>query len=191
MGGCDGVYGSGFSIDLLCTTRFPADLSVPAAVGDPPGGLPTLALPRLETRPTRAPYYLFLLVPLASVLLGGWVAARGARSRSEAIAAGALAGAPFAAALALSAHLGGLRVSVSAGLGGIGGGGSFLVGTEPLRLLALGLVWGVAGGGLTAAVAARALPVAPPPAATDPLSYEGRPPPPPGGADDETPQGDR
>ncbi|HXF37863.1 MAG TPA: hypothetical protein VNO17_11905, partial [Actinomycetota bacterium] len=162
MGGCDGLYGSGVSIDVLCTTRFPADLSAPVAGGDPRGVLPTLMLPRLETRPTPAPYYLFVLVPLSSVLIGGWAAARGARSRPEAIAAGAAAGVAFAGALALTAHLGALRLSVSAGLGGIASGGGVLLGTEPPRVLALGLAWGVVGGGLGAALAARALPTVPP-----------------------------
>jgi hypothetical protein len=176
MGACDGVYGSGFSVDLLCLTRFPAGIDLGAGVdlGGALGPLgPISGIPSLRTRPTPAPYFLFLLVPAASVALGGRAAARRAATSSEAIAAGALAGAVFAALFGAAVRLGSPRLGVTADLGGFGGGGSFAFGPELLPASLLALAWGAVGGALGALPGSRRLaatpaPVPPPPAAAQP-----------------------
>ncbi len=168
MGGCDGVYGSGFSVDLLCLTRFPAGVELG---GDGPlqplPGVP--GIPSFPTRPAPAPYLLFLLVPAVSVALGGRAAARRAATSSEALVAGALAGVVFAVLFGAAVRLGSVRLGFSADLGGFGGGGSFAFGPEPLAASLLALAWGAVGGALGALPASRRLAAAsaqgPPPTA--------------------------
>ena len=161
MGGCDGVYGSGFSVDLLCLTRFPAGVDLEGAAG-PLQPIP--GIPSFRTRPTPAPYFLFLLVPAASVALGGRAAARRVATSSEAIAAGALAGAVFAALFGAAVRLGSPRLGVAADLGGFGGGGSFAFGPELFPASLLALAWGAVGGALGALPGSRRLAAVPAPA---------------------------
>lgn len=157
MGGCDGVYGSGFSVDLLCLSRFPAGVDLGDG-GGPPQPLPGVpGIPSFPTRPVPAPYLLFLLVPAVSVALGGWAAARRAATPSEALAAGALAGVVFAVLFGAAVRLGSVRLGFSADLGGFGGGGSFALGPEPLAASLLALAWGAVGGALGALPASRRL----------------------------------
>ena len=154
MGGCDGVHGSGFSVDLLCLTRFPVGVDLGGA--EAPLRWP-LAIPSLRTRPTPTPYLLFLLVPAVSAALGGRAAARRVATSSEALAAGALAGVVFAALFGAAVRLGSLRLGVAADLGGFGGGGGFAFGPEPLSTSLLALAWGTVGGALGALPGSRRL----------------------------------
>jgi len=142
MGGCDGARGAGLSSTFLCYWRFPERVSEPgSSIG---------ALRPPSARFGRAPagYFLFLLVPLLSVLLGGaWAAARGApATRRGAAAIGAGSGVAFAVLVAAASWLAGISVSYSVGLAGIGGGTSVQVGPDPLGGSLLALAWGVAGG---------------------------------------------
>src|SRR5207302_3284230 len=104
MGGCDGAYGSGgpasVRFDALCYSHFPrGDRTTPIPGGTPffgasttqIGGTPALPF-GFGSAPARS--FLFLLVPAAAVLLGGWGAARrrSAATRAEAALAGGPAG---------------------------------------------------------------------------------------------------
>jgi len=97
----------------------------------------------------------FVLVPLAAVLLGGWLAARRTAplTRAGAAGAGALAGLVFGVAMGALAALASVVLQVH-GVPGVGGGGR-PIGTASLWVgPAIGsgtlaaLAWGVVGGAL-------------------------------------------
>jgi hypothetical protein len=141
MGGCDVVRGDEDG-DLLCYGTFPR--SAETALGEPPSGF------------GRAPvgYLAFLLVPAAATVLGGRGAARRASVSGRAGAAlGAASGVVFAAALAATSLLSSVSLEYGTAVGERAGGGSIWAGPHPVAALALGLVWGVAGGALGGATA--------------------------------------
>lgn len=155
MGGCIGARGPTASTSLLCYWRFPRSVSV--APGSAAGVGP---LPAVATGTTPVGYYLFVLVPLVSVFLGGRLAARrgAAASPGEAAGAGAMAGVVFAALAVAAAFLSQVSAGVSARESFLGGEGIVRVGPDLLSGGLLALAWGVAGGVLGARYEARALP---------------------------------
>jgi hypothetical protein len=163
MGSCIGLSGP-FSICFLSYRHFPTG----------PGRLTTGA----DTAALNLPgapvgFYVFLLVPLAAVLVGGAMAARRGRaaSGSEAAAMGAVAGVVFAVLSAITVVLASLTVRMSGSLGGLVQDRSFRIGPELTSGVLLALVWGVAGGGLGGLWEGRSLPPKrepePPPADAD------------------------
>ena len=142
MGGCDGVYGSGVSVDLVCIDRFPAALDVNIVTPES-GSAPAIS-------PTPRALALIVLVPAGATMLGGLDVGRrlstsGAASR---LAFGATAGAGFALVVAVCALLAGVRVA-----GPLFDGaavGTITYGPRPGATLLLALAWGVPGGALGA-----------------------------------------
>lgn len=155
MGGCIGARGPTASTSLLCYWRFPRSVSV--APGSAAGVGP---FPAVETGTAPVGYFLFVLVPLASVFLGGRLAARrgAATSPREAVGMGAMAGVVFAALAVAAAFLSQVSAGVSAGEIFLGGEGLVRVGPDLLSGGLLALSWGVAGGVLGARYEARSLP---------------------------------
>jgi hypothetical protein len=160
MGGCDGVYGGGggasVSFNLLCYGHFPSSQgATPLAPGGGslfPGGGPLPQLPfGFGTAP--AIYFLFLLLPLATVLYGGADAARRGRpeTQGEAMGLGALAGVVFAVLLTAGTWLGGIGLSAGGGVLGLNLKVSGMLGARVTSALLFGLLWGVVGGALGAA----------------------------------------
>ena len=153
MGGCDGLSGGGVSATFLCYSKIPTTVSVS------PGGL-TSGTPVVQADFAKAPsaYFLFLLVPALSVVLGGrYAAKRRAQLRWEAVGMGAASGVVFAALVAVGSWL----ASLSAGLsptGGVPANASVLIGPGVLAAGLLALVWGVVGGALGAWLAGRKFP---------------------------------
>jgi len=158
MGGCDGAYGAGRSYPVLCYWKYPRSISVSplgAATGQPGAARFGFVPPG---------YWLFLLVPALSVLLGGRAAASraGASSRSEASVLGAAAGVVFAVLVVAGAGLSSVSFGVSTTLQGLPGGGSGRVGPDIVAGGLLALAWGVVGGWIGGLLHARDLPKAPP-----------------------------
>jgi len=161
MGGCDGAYEAGRSYPVLCYWKYPRSVSVSplgVATGQPGAARFGFAPPG---------YWLFLLVPAVSVLLGGKAAASraGARSRSEASVLGAAAGVVFAVLVLAGAGLSSVSFGVSTTLQGLPGGGSGRVGPDIVAGGLLALAWGVVGGWIGGLLHARELPPPPPPPA--------------------------
>jgi hypothetical protein len=107
--------------------------------------------------PLGAAYALFVAVPLAAVLAGGWWAASrlGHAPRvAAAAAAGSLAGIPFAALLTVACAVASPAWEVVGPVAGALGGGLRLGPPLP-AVVVLGLAWGVAGGGVGGALQAR------------------------------------
>jgi len=157
MGGCDRVYGSGNSEPFLCYWNYPREVSVgdlsPENVF---GGAPPVST-EFGTAP--AGYFLFLLVPALSVLLGGRHAARRrARTQTEAAAVGAGSGVVFAVLVALGSWLASLSAGSSANLGVISTDALVRAGPDVLLGGLLALVWGVTGGLVGGWLAGRDLP---------------------------------
>jgi hypothetical protein len=152
MGGCDDVWGSGRSSAFLCYWKFPKGVSVSA---DLLGGIH--ATTPFGTAPPA--YFLFLFVPLLSVLGGGKAAAErsDARGPREAVAVGAAAGAVFAVLVAGAALLSSLSMGLSASYREMSSGGTVRVGPAVIAGGLLALVWGVLGGAAGAWWRARAL----------------------------------
>jgi uncharacterized protein DUF6350 len=186
MGSCVGLSGP-ISICFLSYAHFPRDLGEQVAGASDPSAL---------TLPSAPPgYFLFLLVPLAAVVLGGMVAARkgSASSRNEAVGLGALAGVVFAILSLITIVLASISFKISGGISPIGFSGSFRLGPELVSGVVFSLLWGVVGGALGGLWEGRTLPtkavaapgVTPPPgqwsatpeAAAQPAA--GSPPPPP------------
>lgn len=157
MGGCDRVFGVGDSLPFLCYWKYPRDVSVgDVSAENVLGGAPPVSTD-FGTAP--AGYFLFLLVPALSVLLGGRHAARKrARIRSEAAAVGAASGIVFAVLVAVSSWLASLSAGFTANLGVNSTDVSVRAGPDVLVGGLLALVWGVAGGLLGGWLAGRELP---------------------------------
>lgn len=167
LGSCVGVSGP-LSLCFLSYAHFPRDAGASII-----GGVPNPAALSLPSAPPG--YYLFLLVPLAAVLVGGVIAARRVRaaSRSEAAAVGALAGVVFAVLSLATILLASITLRVSGSLGGLVGNGSFRLGPDLTSGTLLALLWGVVGGALGGLWEGRALPprvVAAPAAPPAPIS---------------------
>ena len=159
MGGCDGVYGSGESSPFLCYWKYPRQVSVSTSGGSPVSVLS--GLPQVRTEYGSAPtgYFLFLLVPAISVLLGGRHAVRKrATFRYEAAALGAAAGVVFAILVAVASWFASLSVGVSGDIAGVSSDFSARIGPDVLigGLIALG--WGIVGGAAGGWLAGRELP---------------------------------
>ncbi|HEX6332105.1 MAG TPA: hypothetical protein VF129_12605 [Actinomycetota bacterium] len=153
MGGCDGLSG-GVSASFLCYSKFPESVSV-STEGLVAGT--TVVEADVETAPPG--YFLFLLVPAASVVLGGRYAARKrARLRSEAIAVGAVSGVVFAILVAVGSWLASVSVGLSTPAWGIPGNTSVLIGPGVWAAGLLALAWGVIGGGLGGWLGGREFP---------------------------------
>lgn len=177
MGSCVGVSGP-LSFCFLSYAHFPRDVGRTFAGAANPAALSLPSAP--------VGYYLFLLVPLAAVLVGGVVAARRARARSmsDAAAVGALAGVVFAILSFATIVLASITLKFTGSVGGLSGRGSFRVGPDLTSSLLLALAWGVVGGALGGLLEGRSLPpravpaTAPPQAAwttTQPPTPEGPP----------------
>jgi hypothetical protein len=144
MLGSLGAFVGGASFELLSYFRFP--------VGFPRGGLTPVqgipGLPQFDTAP--APYFLFLLVPVVSTVLGGWWSARkvSARSRGEGAAVGALAGVVFAVAVTLLIVLSSVGIGFSGSIAGFVQNQRGHLGPNFMTGALLALVWGVVGGAL-------------------------------------------
>jgi hypothetical protein len=144
MGGCDGLSGGGVSATFLCYSKFPTSVSVST---DGSNGDALTVRTDFGTAPTG--YFLFLLVPLLSVVLGGRYGVRKrARLRSESIAIGAASGVVFAVLVAIASWLASVSISLSSATGGIPGNSSVLIGPGVLIAGLLALVWGVVGGAI-------------------------------------------
>lgn len=132
MGGCTGVYGGQTRIDLLCYRHFPVS-SEPEGFGPAPW-----------------PYFLFLVVPGAAVLCGGFAAARVGKAggHGEGTILGLLAGAVFAVLLAVVAAIG------SPAVGGLFAGREMAgyAGPHRIDVLIAGLAWGLVGGAIGGAI---------------------------------------
>jgi len=138
-----------------------------AAMGVPiqlRAGESTCALISLQGRPcgelsvdVSPVHLLFVLVPLAATVAGGWWAARRLEdpTRLRAAAVGAAAGAFFVPALLVSSYLASVAYRLVGPLAEALGEGGVVVG-PPLGFVVLGAVpWGVAGGVIGALVAQR------------------------------------
>jgi hypothetical protein len=160
MGGCDTVSFGGTNTDLLCYSHFPKSIGFTSQAAGP---IPT-PLPSVQSGTAPPGYFLFLLVPLLSVLLGGRLAAsRGsARSRPEAASLGAMAGVVFAALVGVVGLMSTIGITVSVEAAGLHTTIGGLVGPSVVVGGLLALVWGVAGGALGGLISGRKLPAAAP-----------------------------
>jgi hypothetical protein len=122
MGGSLNLSIAGSNVELLSYSHFPEHLSL---TGGPTSGFGT-PIPSVQGGTAPAGYFLFLLVPLLSVLIGGRSgAARGSvRARPEAAMVGALAGVVFAVLVALVALISTIGLAVSVDVAGFHTGGS-------------------------------------------------------------------
>ena len=153
MGGCDGLSGD-VSGSFLCYSKFPTTVSVR------PEGLVSRTPPAGSDFETAPPgYFLFLLVPAASAVLGGRYAARKrARLRSEAIAVGAASGVVFAVLVAVGSWLASVSVALATPAWGIPADSSVLIGPGVWTAGLLALAWGVVGGALGGWMGGREIP---------------------------------
>jgi len=159
MGGCDGVYGSGGSRTFLCYSKYPRQVSVSTSGG--PQGSVLSGLPQVRTEFGTAPtgYFLFLLVPALSVLLGGRYAVRKRASfRYEAVAVGAAAGVVFGVLVAVASWFASLSAGVSGNIAGVSSNFSARIGPDVVIGGLIALVWGIVGGGIGGWWAGRELP---------------------------------
>ena len=183
MGGSDNLSVAGTNVELLSYSHFPEGFSL---TGGSTSGLGT-PTPSVQGGTAPVGYFLFLLVPLLAVLIGGRsAAARGdARARSEALTLGTLAGLVFAVLVAVVGLLSTIGLAVSVDVAGFHTGGSGYLGPNALTGGFLALVWGAAGGALGGLFYGRSLPaVAPDSEAPAGSGFEpatvAMPPPPPG-----------
>jgi hypothetical protein len=155
MGGSIDVSVRGSRCVLVSFARFPSGPPPPslqdqAALLDPCVSLPF----GLDVAPPG--FFLFLLVPLAATVAGGWWAARRAEavSSGEAAALGAGAGSVFAIGFLVLLILAGVSYQAEGPVFAALGGG---VTVEPglTSGFLLGLVWGVGGGALGGVLASR------------------------------------
>src|ERR687891_274182 len=154
MGGCDGLSGGGVSATFLCYSKFPTSVSVTT---DGVNGDALTIRTDFATAPTG--YFLFLLVPALSVVLGGRYGVRKrARLRSESIAIGAASGVVFAVLVAVASWMASVSVSLSSATGGIPGNSSVLIGPGVFFAGLLALAWGVLGGAIGGWLGGREFP---------------------------------
>ncbi|MFL5737148.1 MAG: hypothetical protein ACJ76P_07400, partial [Actinomycetota bacterium] len=160
MGGSLNLSIAGSNVELLSYSHFPEHLSL---TGGPTSGFGT-PIPSVQGGTAPIGYFLFLLVPLLSVLIGGRSAAARAsvRARPEAAMVGALAGVVFAVLVAVVALLSTIGLAVSVDVSGFHTGGSGYVGPNALVGGLLALVWGAAGGALGGLFYGRSLPAVAP-----------------------------
>ncbi len=146
MGGSFNVTALGDSCAVISFLQFPH------GVGQP-GPDASCALP-LDLGPAPFQYALFLLVPLAATIAGGWLASQrvGATRREEGAFAGAIIALPFALWLWMLALL--ARVGYSAG-GFIPFQVQVWIGPGLLSTVLIALIWGAAGGAIGGALGAR------------------------------------
>jgi hypothetical protein len=159
MGGCDGVYGNGESSTFLCYWKYPKQVSV-SGPGRSPGSVLS-GLPQVQTAFGTAPigYFLFLLVPAISVLLGGRHAVRKrVRFRYEAAAVGAAAGVTFGILVAVGSWFASLSAGVLGNVAGFSTNLSVTIGPDVVIGGLIALVWGIVGGGIGGWWAGRELP---------------------------------
>ncbi|HZD79985.1 MAG TPA: hypothetical protein VE646_08085 [Actinomycetota bacterium] len=153
MGGCDGMTGGGTSASFLCYSKFPGAMTRPEGLRP--------RTPVVRTNFGRAPlgYFLFLLVPALSAILGGRYAARKrARLQWEAVAVGAASGVVFAVLVVVGSWFASVSVRSPSTVGGIPGNASVLIGPGLVAGGLLALAWGVVGGGLGGWLEGRKLP---------------------------------
>ena len=154
MGGCDGLSGGGISASFLCYSKFPGAVSV-----SPEGLISGTPVARADFGTVPTGYYLFLLVPAVSVILGGRYAARKrARLRWEAVAMGAASGVVFAVLVAVGSWLASVSARLSSPAAGIPENASVLIGPAVGAAGLLALLWGVVGGGLGGWLGGRGFP---------------------------------
>ncbi len=162
MGGCDGAYGGAVSENLLCYWRFPESVSGGFPVGSSEAISPNVSFPTPQARFGSAPpiYFLFLLVPIVSVFIGGRRAAsRGSPTTSgEAALLGALAGAVFAVFVGVTSLLASMQLSYSVNFNGLHVGSAVRVGPNIVTGMLLALGWGAIGGYLGGRYEGRSLP---------------------------------
>lgn len=161
MGGCTGSFPNEGEPDRsLCYGRFPEDVAIPAWILPPSATAGPVATTRFGTAP--APYFLFLLVPLAAAMLGGRRAAalgldEGVSvSDRRAVFLGVAAGAVSSVLVVVVGWAASISVSGSLTLDGVTDpSGATRVGPGLLLggLLALG--WGMVGGAVGALVTSR------------------------------------
>lgn len=173
MGGCDGIYGWIVSFDLLCYDTFPDEAAFQGLVASAAGGA---EIPSFPAGRVPAGYFLFLLVPLVSVVLGGRKGAAGAATRTEGLVLGIASGIVFGVLVGIAAWLAGLGIGVGLGSGGPDMSFVMRFGPQIASALGLGLAWGTLGGAL-GGVLARLAPA--PPAGAPSASVSGPPPLPP------------
>ena len=154
MGGCDGLSGGGVSATFLCYSKIPTTVSV-----SPEGVNSGTAVVLADFVKAPSGYYLFLLIPALSVVLGGRYAARKrARLKWEAIAMGAASGVVFAVLVALGSWLASISAGLSSPTGGIPANASVLIGPAVGMAGLLALAWGVVGGALGGWLGGREFP---------------------------------
>jgi hypothetical protein len=151
MGGSINIAALGNSCALISFLQFPQGIAEPgpgASPADLPCGLP------FPLGPAPLQYLLFLLVPLAATIAGGWLAAQraGAGERDR----GALAGLTIAIPYALWLWALGLvaRVGYSAAAGFFPFAVGAWIGPGLISTVLLALVWGAAGGAIGGALGA-------------------------------------
>ena len=100
-------------------------------------------------------HFLFVLVPVAATVGGGWWAARGLERTTAAGAAavGAGAGALFAPVLVAVSFMASVAYRLTGSVAGALGEGSVTVGPRPMAVLLWALPWGIAGGTIGALAA--------------------------------------
>jgi hypothetical protein len=135
MGGCDGAYGAGVDVNLVCLDRLPQRLGV--ELFTPESGPPA------AVEPAPATLLLLLAVPAAATVVGGIVASRHAGALWP-VASAAGAGVVFAALAGIVAFLAGVRASGELFNGA--STGTVTYGPRPLVAVALALAWGIPGG---------------------------------------------
>ncbi len=157
MGGCDGAYGGAVSTNFLCYWKFPESVSL----GSSGSISPDVPVPTPQSRFGTVPpvYFLFLLVPLASVFIGGRRAvSRGSPVTSgEAALLGALAGVVFAALVGVAAFAASIQLDYAASFAGSSIGSAVRVGPNIVTGSLLALAWGVLGGYLGGRYEGRSL----------------------------------
>jgi hypothetical protein len=123
MGGCDGLSG-GVSATFLCYSKVPTTVTV-----NPERLTSGTAVVQADFAKAPSGYYLFLLVPALSVVLGGrYAAKRRARLRWEAVGMGAASGVVFAALVVVGSWLASVSAGLSSPMGGLPANASVLIG---------------------------------------------------------------
>jgi hypothetical protein len=154
MGGCDGLSGGGVSASFLCYSKVPTTVSV-----SPEGLISDTPVVQADFEKAPSGYFLFLLVPALSVVLGGrYAASKRARLRWEAVGMGAASGVVFAVLVAVGSWLASVSAGLSSPAGGIPANASVLIGPAVGAAGLLALLWGVVGGALGGWLGGREFP---------------------------------